>query len=266
MGVLDPETPDPLRRAVQQDFAPGEYDPAAVRPGSIRLDDDGACPRCLRPLLGLGLGACSFCEAPFGAWLESLPSATARLEAMAPGWTPERLRAWLKPRPAQLAWTYHHQAWAHLETWMAEDLRGGLARLEMSRRGRGLGTAFGAVEVAVVQLQALGDEDAWVALRVEGRRILEAWEEPGEDEPSEPLPFVEWWSLRPTGRPERAGESTCVACGAPIAFEDAHCRACGAAPVREPGPWLVEGILVKGREQGARQLFLQGRSAFMPRG
>ncbi len=265
MAVLEPEVPDPLRRAVQQDFKPGEFDPDAVRPGSIRLDDEGECPSCRRPLLGFGLGACSFCEAPYGAWLEFLPAATARLHAIAPGWTPARLRDWLRPRPAQLAWAYQRQAWAHLETWMDEDLRGGLARLEMSRRGRGLGTAYGAVEVAVVQLQALGDRDPWVALRVEGRRLAAPWGEPEEDGAREPEPFLEWWSLRPTGGPERAGESACVACGAPIAFEDERCRACGAAPVREPGPWLVEGILVRGPGAGAARLHLQGRSAFMPR-
>lgn len=263
-----PEEKDPLRRLAQQDHVPGEYDPGAVRPTSIRLDGDGECPHCRRPLLGLGYGACTFCEAPFGAWLERLPAAVSRLDAIAPGWTPERLRDWVEPRPAQLAWAYRTQAWAHLATWMDEGLRGDLARLEMSRRGRGLGTAFEAVEVAGVNLQALGERDDWVALRVEGRRVVSPWGEPDEveDEPLEPLPFVEWWSLRPTGRPERTGESMCVACGAPIAFEEERCRGCGAAPVREPGPWLVEGILVRGRGQGAARLHLQGTSAFMPKG
>ncbi|MFN8012079.1 MAG: hypothetical protein U0P81_11835 [Holophagaceae bacterium] len=265
--MQSPDAKDPLHRLVQQDHAPGAYDPDAVRSGSIGLGGDGECPRCRRPLLGLGYGACTFCEAPFGAWLERLPAATSRLDAIAPGWTPERLRDWLKPRPAQLAWAYRTQAWAHLGTWMDEGLRGELARLEMSRRGRGLGTGFDAVEVAVVHLQALGERDDWVALRVEGRRVVSPWGEPeDEDEPLEPLPFVEWWSLRPTGRPERAGESLCVACGAPIAFEDARCRGCGAAPVREPGPWLVEGILVRGRGPGEARLHLQGWSAFMPKG
>ncbi|MBK8725946.1 MAG: hypothetical protein IPL96_07770 [Holophagaceae bacterium] len=261
---MEPEERDPLRARVQAEFQPGEFDPKAVRPTSIRLDGDGDCPHCRRPLLGLGAGACAFCETPFGAWLEDLPAALSRLHEMAPGWTPERLRQWLLPRPAQLAWAYETRAWANLGTWMDEDLRGGLARLEMSRRGRGLGTRFDHVEVTAVHLQALGDTTDWAALRVEGLRRAAPYAEE-DDEGQEPAPFLEWWSLRPTGRPDRGAESLCRSCGGPIAFEEEHCRHCGAAPVREPGPWLVGGILVQGREGGARRLFLQGGSAYMPR-
>jgi hypothetical protein len=231
------------------------------------LEGHGVCPACERLLLVLSSGACTFCGQPYGDWLGRLPAALARLDAVAPGWTPDRLRDWILPRPAQLAWAYRLQAWAHLETWMDEDLRAGLARLEMSRRGRGLGTGHGAVEVEAVALQALGETSDWVALRVEGRREAFPWgEAPGEEEPAEAHPFTEWWCLRPTGREARPGESTCGSCGAPVAFEEAHCRHCGSAPVRVPGPWLVEGIVIRGQGIAAGRLHLQGRAAFMPKG
>jgi hypothetical protein len=150
---------------------------------------------------------------------------------------------------------------------MDEDLRGGLARLEMSRRGRGLGTDFGAVAVDCVRLQALGDHNGWVALRVEGRREAFPWgEAPEEAESFEVHAFTEWWSLRPTGLPERPGESTCGSCGAPVAFEEAHCRHCGTAPRRVPGPWLVEGIVIRGQGPAVGRLHLHGKAAFMPKG
>jgi hypothetical protein len=261
---MDPSRKDPLGRLAQQAAPPGEFDPDAVRATSIRLDQDGECPQCRRPLLGLGAGACAFCETPFGAWLEELPAAVSRLQAMAPGWTPERLRRWVLPRPAQLAWAYETRAWANLGTWMDEDLRGGLARLEMSRRGRGLGTRFEHVEVTAVRLQARGDTSDWAALRVEGRRRAAPYGEE-DDDGQELAPFLEWWSLRPTGRPDRDADSVCRSCGGGIAFQEERCRHCGAAPVREPGPWLVEGIVVQGGDGASRRLHMQGLPAFMPR-
>lgn len=231
---------------------------------AIRLRGDGDCPHCGRLILGLAAGACAFCELPFGPWLEELPAALARLDIIAPGWSPARLRAWAQPRPAQLAWAFDRGAWARLEAWMDEELRGGLARLEMNRRGRGRGTRLDHQEVASIRLQALGDEAGWVALRIEGRRRAAPFDL--EDDASlEAEPFIEWWCLRPTGRPERDPECVCGSCGAPVAFEDDHCGSCGVAPVREVGPWLVEGIVQRGLEAASGLLHLQGRSAFLPR-
>jgi hypothetical protein len=233
---------------------------------AIRLEGDGDCPHCGRLILGFAAGACAFCGMPFGPWLEALPAARARLDVIAPGWTPDRLRAWALPRPAQLAWAFDRGAWARLAAWMDEDMREGLARLEMSRRGRGRGSRLDHQEVDAVRLQALGDEADWVALRIEGRRCAAPFDRlPDPDASPAAEAFTEWWCLRPTGRPERDPECPCPSCGAPVPFEADHCTHCGTAPPREPGPWRVEGIVTKGEGESWKRLHLQGRSAFMPR-
>lgn len=66
-----------------------------------------------------------------------MPAVASRLEAIAPGWTVERLKAWVARLPEQLARAYRSRAWKNLGWWAKPDQREGWARMEMSLRGRG---------------------------------------------------------------------------------------------------------------------------------
>ncbi len=231
-------------RSLQQQPMPGEFSAAALSASGIQLTTSGGCPACGRPLLGLTHGGCTFCEAR-GPWFEALPAVAARLDAMALGWTLERLKRWAEPRPAQLAWAYRRKRWEALVTWVDEDFRGALARLEMNRRDRGRMLQIEAVEVSDLRLEAIHDYDPWLTLRVAGQRIAYLMNDQGEafEGAIEPAPFLEFWRLRPTGAFEKPSEMVCTSCGAPIAFEAERCGSCGGVAPRKAGPWLLEGIL-----------------------
>lgn len=243
---------EPIRGLLQGDHTPGVYDAGAIRSTDIRLDTQGDCPRCTRPLAGLAYGGCSYCGA-HGPWFQALPAVAGRLASMAPGWTVERLLHWAAPRPAHLAWAAAHERWETLSTWVHEGFRGDLARLEMSLRGRGIRTQVEDVSLSEIRLEAIHDFEPWLTLRLEGRRAAYLVHPDGtsEDGSSDPRPFVEFWRLAPTGRAERDQETCCSACGGPGGLEDRVCFYCGCAIVREPGPWLLEGILAPRSLEGA---------------
>lgn len=73
-------------------------------PSAIQLQDQGNCPHCQRPLLGFAGNTCSACGHSLENDWASIPGFASRLQAMAPGWTPQEIETWAFPLPAFLAW------------------------------------------------------------------------------------------------------------------------------------------------------------------
>ena len=208
---------------------------------AIRLDTDGECPHCGRPILGLAHDRCDACTKPIDGF-ESLPSVASRLEEIAPGWTVERLKAWAAPRPAQLAWTYRSHAWKNLGWWAEEDLWEGWARMEMSLRGRGQALQLEQVEIHDARLAGLNGGRPFVDIRMEGTRSAFLYEPVsgrmmgGTDAPR---PFKELWTLRYTGRSWPSELPPCPSCGAGLPFEATDCPHCRTPVQPSLGPWSV---------------------------
>lgn len=208
---------------------------------AIRLDTDGECPHCARPILGLAHDRCDACMKPIEGF-ESLPSVAARLDEIAPGWTVARLKAWAAPRPAQLAWAYRSRAWKNLGWWAETELWEGWARMEMSLRGRGHGLQMERVDLHRAQLAGLDGTHPVVDLRMEGDRIAYLYD-PASGRLVEgadaPRPFRELWTLRCTGRAWPSELPSCSNCGAGLPFEAIDCPHCRTPVQPSLGPWSV---------------------------
>ncbi|HJW09206.1 MAG TPA: hypothetical protein VJ483_06195 [Holophagaceae bacterium] len=215
-------------------------------PLAIRLDTEGECPHCGRPLLTLAQDRCDGCGLSIADVFETLPSVASRLEEIAPGWTVERLKAWAAPRPAQLASAYRSRQWKNLGWWADEELWEHWARMEMSLRGRGKGLQLDKVDVTHVQVAGLGQSHAAVDLRITGtREAFLYYPESGmrvrhteEDFPT----FQELWTLRPTGTVWPSELPPCASCGAGLPFEAAACEHCRTPVDPKPGPWKVTQV------------------------
>lgn len=228
-------------------------------PIAIRLDTEGDCPHCGRPLLTLAVDRCDGCGLSIADVFESLPSVQSRIHEIAPGWTVERLKAWAAPRPAQLAWAYSSRAWKNLGWWAQEELWEGWARMEMSLRGRGKGLQMDKVDVARVQVAGLGQSHAAVDLRITGtREAFLYFPENGmrvRHTVDDFHPFQELWTLRPTGRTWPSEQPPCHSCGAGLPFETTSCPHCHTPVEPSPGPWVVTQVWpldVKGEVIAAR--------------
>lgn len=208
---------------------------------AIQLDTDGDCPHCGRPILGLAHDRCDGCGRPIEDF-ETLPSVASRLNAIAPGWTVERLKAWAASRPAELAWAYQHRAWKNLGWWAEPDLWGGWARTEMSLRGRGKALQLEGVKLAKVNLAGLDEARPFVHLRLTGTRRAYLYD-PASGRLTEgsdvDRPFQELWTARATGGAWPSDLPPCGSCGAGLPFETVACPHCGTPVQPALGPWSV---------------------------
>ena len=213
-------------------------------PSAIQLQDQGNCPHCQRPLLGFADNTCSGCGHGLGNDWASIRGFASRLQAMAPGWTPQELETWAYPLPAFLAWALLERAFPLLNRFVSEELWGGWARLWASQKGRGRALAIDDVRVQQVRLIALGDFKPWAALRVQGTRSVFYADSAtglalGDTTPRD---FEEFWLLRFTGAPEPKAFPNCTVCGANLDLRDRTCTYCGCPQAPTFGPWLVENI------------------------
>ena len=211
----------------------------------IPLATHGPCPHCGQDLLGLATARCSHCGHSLVPHFEGLPAVAERLAAMAPGWTVADLRAWARPRPAQLAWVHRNQQWPYLKHFVAESLWSGWQGRERSRRRRGVSLQVEEVEVSSVNLVGLGEWEPWALLRIHGRRASYEWSLHSHLVLSgrpEPAPFTELWRLRATGAPPHMAQLRCSGCGGDLAFDHLACRYCGLGVRRPLGPWCLEQL------------------------
>ncbi|HTL97979.1 MAG TPA: hypothetical protein VL181_04145 [Holophagaceae bacterium] len=229
---------------------------------AIRLDTDGECPYCGRPILGLAHDRCDGCGRSIEGVFESLPSVASRLDEIAQGWTVERLKAWASPLPAHLARAYQSLRWKNLGWWAEEALWEGWARTEMSLRGRGQALQLDQVRVERAQMAGLDSFHPFVDIRMEGTRSAFLFEPAsgrlvgGTDAPR---PFKELWTLRHTGRSWPSEMPPCASCGAGLPLEEAVCPHCRTPVQPSLGPWSVirlwpldaQGELVNQRPGGA---------------
>ena len=208
---------------------------------AIRLDTDGECSHCGRPILGVAHDRCDACSHPIEGF-EELPAVTSRLNALAPEWTVERLKAWAAPLPAHLAQAYQSRAWKNLGWWAEPDLWEGWARTEMSLRGRGRALQLDEVKVARVQVAGLDEARPFVDLRLEGTRRAYLFDPAsgrllhGTDAPRG---FKELWTLRATGRIWSSDLPPCPSCGAGLPFDAPLCPHCQTPVQPSLGPWSV---------------------------
>ena len=209
---------------------------------AIRLDTDGECPHCGRPLLGLAHDRCDGCGLSIADVFESLPSVASRLDEIAKGWTVERIKAWAAPRPAQLAWAYQSHQWKNLGWWAETELWEGWARTEMSLRGRGRALQLDQVRVERAQVAGLDGFHPFVDIRMEGTRSAFLFEPAsgrlisGADAPR---PFKELWTLRYTGKSWPSELPPCHSCGAGLPIEESVCPHCSTPVQPSPGAWSV---------------------------
>ena len=208
---------------------------------AIRLDTDGECQHCGRPILGLARDRCDACLKPIEGF-EALPSVVSRLNEIAQGWTVERLKAWAAPRPAQLAWAYQSRQWKNLGWWAEPDQWEGWARLEMSLRGRGRALQLDQVRIEHARIAGLDGSHPFVDIRMEGTRSAFLYEPAsgrligGVDAPR---PFKELWTLRATGRTWPSELPPCHSCGAGLPFESVLCPHCHTPVQPSLGAWSV---------------------------
>lgn len=196
---------------------------------AIPLDTLGDCPACARPLLSLAEDRCRYCQADLEGVLPKLPTLRSRLEALAPGWSPERLSEWLRPRPLDLAWAQQTGHWRNLSAFVATELWKGWANGLASLRGRGQERSAGILRVESATLCGIGQEASWVKARL--RLRLD-----GDDAD----PLREIWTLTPTG--ESRVEPRCSACGGSFSIQTTACPYCASPAVFSPGPWLLRAI------------------------
>jgi len=209
----------------------------------IELDDSrGHCPTCDRPILTHATGRCSFCGASVEARIAESPEAQARIAAMAPGWDVDRLKGWLRARPALLARVMEQEAWPCLGAWVAEPLWREWESRESHRRANGQEMRIGGVVLQQVSLAALGDASPWIACRIIGRRsafvVDRATGMVVSGNRGAKL-FTEAWKLEATGQPEPKPLLNCHSCGAPMAPKDLRCGYCRAWQVAPPEPWRL---------------------------
>ena len=208
---------------------------------AIRLDTDGDCPHCGRPILGLAHDRCDACKTPIEGF-EGLPSVASRLNEIAPGWTVERLRAWAARLPMQLAQAYRSRQWKNLGWWAEEDLWEGWARQEMSLRGRGHALQLDQVQIRGARLAGLDGSHPFVDIRMEGTRSAFLYDPAsgrlveGRDAVR---PFKELWTLRHVGHAWPSNLPPCHSCGAELPFEDPLCPHCRTPVQPSLGPWSV---------------------------
>lgn len=230
---------------------------------AIRLDTDGDCPHCGRPILGLAHDRCDACKRPIEGF-EGLPSVASRLEAIAPGWTVARIKAWAARLPAQLALAYQSRQWKNLGWWAEPELWEGWARQEMSLRGRGQALQLDEVRLQDARVSGLEGSRPFVDFRMEGTRSAFLYDPAsgrlisGADAPR---PFQELWTLRYTGRAWPSDLPPCHSCGADLPFEAALCPHCRTPVQPALGPWSVirlwpldrhgEPVLARGGGEGA---------------
>lgn len=210
---------------------------------AIRLDTDGECPHCRRPILGLAKDRCGFCQGSLEHLFPELPSVRLRLAEMAPAWTPEKLALWGASRPQELAWALHSGHWRNLAWFVHETLWMGWGNGQASLRGRGRTMSANELRVHGVQIAGLGKDQDWIALRVRGERLEHPWRaEAGwlEEFPAAPTPFAERWTLVPTGAPDQP--PACTVCGGPLAVPDLACHHCKAPATFSPGPWILVAL------------------------
>ena len=208
---------------------------------AIRLDTDGECPHCGRPLLGLAHDRCDACTKPIDGF-EELPSVASRLEAIAPGWTVERIKAWSARLPAQLAQAYRSRAWKNLGWWAEQDLWEGWARQEMSLRGRGHALQLDQVRIERARIAGLDGSHPFVDIRMEGTRSAFLYDPAsgGLIEGNDAVrPFKELWTLRHTGKTWPSELPPCHSCGAALPFEEPLCPHCRTPVQPSLGPWSV---------------------------
>ncbi len=211
----------------------------------IELDDSrGQCPTCGRPILTHATGRCSFCGASVEACIAESPEAQARIAAMAPGWSVERLKTWLRARPALLARVAEVGAWPCLGAWVAEPLWREWESRESHRRANGQELRVGGVVVQQVSLAALSDASPWIVGRVIGRRstfvVDRATGMVVSGNRGAKL-FTEIWKLEATGLPESKPLWNCRSCGAPMA-EELRCGYCRAWQAPPPEPWRLVAL------------------------
>lgn len=225
---------------------------------AIPLQTDGECPHCRRPVLGLADGRCSACEGWLEGHWERWPAVESALCEVAGGWDWARLEAWVRPRPAQLAWALQTRTWKALEHWVHEDLWRAWAHLDARRRDRRLALQVEDVAVDGIRLAGIGTDRRWVRVRLRGRRSAFVYRTfdgaAGEGSP-ELLPFEEIWTLVPTGESAESAELGCPACGAACTFEDMNCPYCGVPIQRPLGPWRLEDL---------RPIPMPGQTAWNP--
>lgn len=216
-------------------------------PPAIPLATHGECPLCGQRLLGLAQARCGHCGRSLVPQFEALDSVGDRLREMAPGWTVPALLAWVRPRPAQLAWVHQNQQWPLLEHFVAEELWTSWQRWEQTRRTRGLSLQVEDVQVTSVHLVGLGEWHDWALVRLHGRRASFEWSLHSsrvlEGSP-DPGTFTELWRLQPTGAPAQAADLRCSACAGEVRFDQARCGYCGSGVVRTLGPWVLTSVQV----------------------
>lgn len=209
---------------------------------AIRLDTDGECPHCGRPLLGLAHDRCDGCGRSLGEVFEALPAVTERLEEIASGWTLERLKAWAGRLPGQLAQAYRSRVWKNLGWWAEPTLWEGWAREEMSLRGRGHALQLEGVALSAVQVAGLDGSHPFVDLRMTGTRRAFIYDPTSGrlvEGTDAPRPFQELWTLRATGRTWPSELPPCPSCGAGLPLEAPTCVHCGTPVQPSLGPWSV---------------------------
>jgi hypothetical protein len=237
---------------------------------AIRLDTDGDCPHCGRPILGLARDRCGACKRPIEGF-EGLPSVASRLEAIAPEWTVERLKAWAARLPLQLALAYQRRAWKNMGWWAEPDLWEGWARQEMSLRGRGRALQMDQVRVDRACLAGLDGTRPFVEIRVEGSRAAFLYDPPSGrviEGTDAPRPFQEQWTLRFTGKAWPSDLPPCPSCGAALPLEATACPHCRTPAQPQLGPWSVirlwplddrgEPLLAPGSGEGDLGALLEG--------
>jgi hypothetical protein len=157
----------------------------------------------------------------------------------------DQLKAWVKARPAELAWIHQNQQWPMLSHFVDEELWSGWQGLERSRRHRGRSLQIDQVSVAEVHLVGVGEFQPWVKVRVHGLRACYEWSLHSSlalGGATEPAPFTELWALQPTGQPPSEAELGCEACGGETRFTDLNCRYCGTGVTRPLGPWQLRSL------------------------
>jgi len=238
----------------------------------IRLDTDGDCPHCGRPILGVSHDRCDACTKLITGF-EDLASVASRLNAIAPGWTVDRLKAWIARLPEQLAFAYQRHGWKNLGWWAEETLWEGWARTEMSLRGRGKALQLEEVIVERVQVAGLDEARPFVDFRVEGRRRAYLYE-PARGRVLEgsdaPRPFQEFWTARFTGLEWPSDLPPCLSCGAGLPLEASACPHCTTPVQPSIGPWSVirlwpldaqgSPVLAHGNGEGVLDTLLGGLS------
>ena len=214
---------------------------------ALPLATQGSCPHCGQDLLGLATARCTHCGRSLVPHFEALEAVADRLQEMAPGWTVPELMAWIRPRPAQLAWIHRNQQWPLLAHFVAEPLWSAWQGWERGRRSRGRSLQVEAVSVDSVHLVGLGEWQPWALARIHGRRASFEWSLHSQAAlagATEPEPFTELWRLEPTGALPGTAELRCASCGGDVRFDQAACSYCGAGVVRAEGPWRVIQVQV----------------------